>query len=184
MKKLLLAGALAFVSLFSAQESNGLKGTWFATAQLGYSSNGGSGEAKSTTFSAVPILGTFIAPTTAVGVGAGVISSKTGSADSVNTVVVEPLVRKYWNVAGSLYFFGQGAVPMLFGENTSTFGVTLTPGLDYVVNKWFTVELSATVAGLHFTSVKGGDTSTDFGVNPMAHSALGTTSQVGFKFLF
>lgn len=185
MKKLFIAGAIAIAALFNAQEANeGLKGTWFATIQGGYSSNGASGDSKSTTVAAVPIVGTFVTPNVAVGVGAGIISTKVGNADAANITVIEPLVRKYWNVAGNLYFFGQGAVPVLLSKNTSTYGLTLTPGLDYVVNSWFTVELSATVASLHFTSVKGGDTSTAFNLNPVAHSTLGVPAQVGFKFLF
>lgn len=189
MKKLLLAGAIALmgattVNAQTAQKNEGLKGTWFATAQLGYTSNGASGTAKETTFTAIPVVGTFVAPTTAVGVGVGVISSKTGGKKAVNTVVVEPLARKYWPVAGRLYFFGQAAVPMLFKDGSTTFGATLTPGLDYVVNSWFTVEFSTTVASLHFTTVDGGDTSTSFQANPFAHSILGTNSQIGFKFLF
>ena len=183
MKKLLLAGALAIVGMFSAQDK-GLQGTWFATAQIGYSSNGESGAAKSTTTVALPIVGTFVAPTTAVGIGAGVISTKNGDAKATH-VVVEPLVRKYWNVSGPLYFFGQVAAPMIFFEGgNSQYGLTLTPGLDYVMTKHFTVEFSATVANLEFNKVKGGNTSTSFGVNPMAHSAFGTNALVGFKFLF
>lgn len=183
MKKLLLAGALSIMGLVSAQEK-GLQGTWFATAQLGYSSNGESGNAKNTTTVALPIVGNFIAPTTAVGLGIGVISTNTGGAKATH-LVVEPLVRKYWNVAGSLYFFGQAAAPMIFFEGgNSQYGLTLTPGLDYVLNKHFTVEFSATVARLEFSSVKGGNTTTNFEVNPMAHSAFGTSGLVGFKFLF
>lgn len=184
MKKLFLLCFVAFVGLVNAQEGQGLKGTWFATAQLGYQSNGADGDAKQTTTVAIPIVGTFIAPTTAVGLGAGVVSSKTGDLDAVNTTVIEPMIRKYWPVAGNLYFYGQGAVPVLLNDGSTTFGATLTPGLDYIVNSWFTVEFSATVASLHFTSVDGGDTSTSFQVNPFAHSAFGTTSQIGFKFLF
>lgn len=183
MKKLLLAGALAIAGLVSAQKS-GLQGTWFATAQLGYQSNGASGNAKVSTTTIIPIVGTFVSPNVAIGLGGGVVSTKTGSQSAVNTTVLEPLVRKYWNVAGSLYFYGQGAVPILIGDNQTTYGVTLTPGFDYVLTKWFTVELSATVAGLQFTSVKGGNTAVNFGINPMAHSSLGTSTQVGFKFLF
>lgn len=185
MKKLFVACLVALVGLVNAQEnSQGLKGTWFATAQLGYSSNGAKGAAKATTTVAVPIVGTFIAPTTAVGIGAGVISAKVGEADAVNTTVVEPLVREYWPVAGSLFFFGQAAVPVLLNDASTTVGVTLTPGLDFVVNKWFTVEFSTTVASLHFVSPKKGDTQTAFNMNPMAHSNFGVNSQIGFKFLF
>lgn len=182
MKKILVVALVAMLGI-STYAQDGLKGTWFATAQLGYSDNGGSGSDAYKVTSVVPIVGTFVTPNVALGIGAGFVSVDDGGTTS-STTVVEPLARKYWNVAGSLYFYGQVAVPLLFGENTTTYGATLTPGLDYVVNKWFTVEFSTTLASLHFTSVDGGDTSTAFSLNPMAHSSLGTTAQVGFKFLF
>lgn len=180
MKKLFLFTVAAV--LFAAKgfsQDDGLKGTWFATAQFGYQDTG---SLKTTTF--IPIIGTFVAPTTAIGIGGGVISSKPEGGKSATTTVIEPLVRKYWNVSGNLFFFGQGAVPILLSDGSNTYGVTVTPGLDYVVNSWFTVEFSATLLNFSVTSPDSGSSTTSFSFNPMAHSALGTTAQVGFKFLF
>lgn len=179
MKKILLVAVITIAALTSAKAQEGLKGTWFATAQLGYEDNGAT---TKTTF--IPVVGTFIAPTTAVGLGAGVINVKPEKGDSSTITVVEPLVRQYWPVAGNLYFFGQAAVPMLFGDAADIYGVTITPGLDFVVNSWFTVEFSTTVASLSVTNPEVGDTTTNVSINPFAHSLLGTTSQIGFKFLF
>ena len=54
----------------------------------------------------------------AAGVGIMNIKSETGSVTNANTnlVVVEPLVRKYWNIAGNFYFFGQLATPIITGK--------------------------------------------------------------------
>ncbi len=177
MRKFLLC-AVALLGLATAN-AQGLKGTWFATAQFGYEQQG---DVDVTTF--VPVVGTFVAPTTAVGLGAGVISAKPEGGDASNTTVVEPLVRKYFPVAGKLYFYGQVAAPMLFGEGQDIYGATLTPGLDFVVNSWFTVEFSATVASFQVVSPEVGDSQVSFKMNPFAHSLLGTNAQVGFKFLF
>ena len=179
MKKLLFIVAVLVASQINAQ---GLKGTWFATANLAYSSDGAEQATKHTLI--LPIVGTFVTDNVAVGLGAGILSSKVGDGDATNVTVIEPLVRKYWNVSGNLYFFGQAAVPVILSDGASTYGATLTPGLDFVVNSHFTVEFSHTVANLSFTSVDGGDTSTDFSVNGVGHTAFGGASQVGFKFLF
>lgn len=173
MKKLLLAGALAIVGLFNAQESKGLKGTWFATAQLGYQQTK-SGNVKKTNSMAMPIVGTFVAPTTAVGLGIGYIGVKNENelASNVNVesnlFVVQPLVRKYWNVAGGLFFFGQLAAPIINGKaqpklngtdipnsdiKVSQFGLAASGGFDYVVTKHFTVEFSYNLINLSQTTL-------------------------------
>jgi hypothetical protein len=36
-----------------------------------------------------------------------------GTNANTGLVVVEPLARKYWNIAGNFYFFGQLATPLL-----------------------------------------------------------------------
>lgn len=119
--------------------------------------------------------------------------------DINNAVVVEPFIRKYWTLGEKLYFFGQLSVPMSFGsgkvegtatlvdttpgqpvttENTSisqdknkinSFGVSVKPGLDYFLNKNWSIE--ATIGNFGYQSTKvdvDGAKSTDnfnFGVN-------------------
>ena len=175
MKKLLLACTLAFAGLFNAQDK-GLQGTWFATAQIGYqqTDNGNGGKVTNTTI--LPIVGTFVAPTTAVGVAVGTIGVKNDKANELgvdqlktNLLVVEPLVRKYWNVSGGLFFFGQLAAPIINGKTkvtaegkeisaaevkTSQYGLALSGGFDYVLTKHFTIELSYNLANLSFTTIK------------------------------
>jgi hypothetical protein len=149
----------------------------------------------------LPIVGTFISPDVTIGLGLGTISSKTVSGAGVTTAegstfVVKPLVRKYWNVSGGLFFYGQAALPIMMGKDkitdgkTSSFGLELAPGFDYVVNKWLTVETSFTVfnVGSSTSTPKVGDKTTTFGfnANPMnsvSDRQLGNL-QVGVKFLF
>ncbi|MCE3074247.1 outer membrane beta-barrel protein [Chryseobacterium gwangjuense] len=90
--------------------------------------------------------------------------------------VVAPFVRKYWTLADKLYFFGQLEVPMAFGEykeeGTQTFttgstttvnstsdktkftsiGVNVKPGLDYFLNKNWSIE--ATIGEFGYNTYK------------------------------
>jgi hypothetical protein len=148
----------------------------------------------------LPIVGTFVSPDVTVALGIGNINSttKAGSVTSAesNTFVIKPLARKYWNIKGGLFFFGQAAVPIMLGKDkitddkTSSVALELAPGFDYVINKWLTVETSFTVlsVGTSTTTPKVGEKTTDFGfnANPMnsvADRSIGNL-QVGVKFLF
>jgi len=209
MKKLLLVAVLAVFSVcVSAQ---GLKGTWFAGGQLSFGSKKdniaateGSFERKSTDFTVLPILGTFVSPDVAIGAGLGYISSKTKDGgeqtEKSNTFVIKPLVRKYWNISGGLFFFGQASLPVKFGSgetakgegkfNTTDIGLELAPGFDYVINSWMTIETSFTIfnGGYSSRKPKGGDTDSSFGLNFNPFNSIGDRTvgelQVGVKFLF
>lgn len=212
MKKLLLAAAVV-LSTFSAQaqeKSKGLEGAWFVTSQFGYQQTK-TGDDKATNLSVIPIVGNFITPSVAVGAGVGImnIKSETGSVTNANTnlVVIEPLVRKYWNVAGNFYFFGQIATPIITGKEkeadtkVSQFGVAVSGGIDFFVTKNFSVELSYDLANFTSTTIKpdGGDKTTvnNFSLahvattDPVYVDALGgsmpnltTPLSFGFKFVF
>ncbi|WP_312076096.1 outer membrane beta-barrel protein [Chryseobacterium sp.] len=105
--------------------------------------------------------------------------------------VVEPFARKYWTLSDKLYFFGQLAVPMQFGKeetevssvttngnttstvSTSTeakytaVGVTVKPGLDYFLNKNWTIEATIGEFGYNNYKPKGGEAvnNYNFGIN-------------------
>jgi len=90
--------------------------------------------------------------------------------------VVAPFVRKYWTIADKLFIFGQLEVPMEFGqvkeEGTSTttiggttttaststkanytsIGVNVKPGLDYFLNKNWSIE--ATIGEFGYNTSK------------------------------
>lgn len=83
---------------------------------------------------------------------------------TVSAFVVSPFVRKYWNLGDKLFIFGQLEVPLEFGKfegettsvatfnnsttsqtnsnsvNYSSVGVNVKPGLDYFLNKNWTIE--------------------------------------------
>ena len=203
MKKLLLVAVALLGLTVNAQdkkESKGLEGIWWAAGQVSFDSSK-TGSAKSDSNMILPIVGTFVSPDVTIGLGIGNISSKTvngagATTAELSTFVVKPLVRKYWNVSGGLFFYGQAALPIMMGKDkitdgkTSSFGLELAPGFDYVVNKWLTVETSFTVfnVGSSTSTPKVGDKTTTFGfnANPMnsvADRQIGNL-QVGVKFLF
>lgn len=203
MKKILLVAVALLGLTVNAQdkkESKGLEGVWWAAGQVSFDSSK-TGSAKSDSNMILPIVGTFISPDVTIGLGIGNIASKTVNGAGVTTAeastfVVKPLVRKYWNVSGGLFFYGQAALPIMMGRDkitdgkTSSFGLELAPGFDYVVNKWLTVETSFTVfnVGSSTSTPKVGDKTTTFGfnANPMnsvSDRQLGNL-QVGVKFLF
>lgn len=196
MKKLLLVAVLAAFSVcVSAQ---GLKGTWFAGGNVNLGStktyDDDGDELKLDSYGVMPLVGTFVSPSVAVGGALGYDHAKSGDT-KVNTFTVMPLVRKYWNITGSLYFFGQAALPVAFGNEKygdtkiNDFGVhvQLSPGFDLIVNKWFTVEASFLLvnAGYSNSKPKGGDTSDSWIIsgNTIGSSSFGDLS-VGVKFLF
>ncbi|MDU1903971.1 MAG: hypothetical protein E6772_04235 [Dysgonomonas sp.] len=208
MKKLFLLGILSLaISFANAQE--GLKGTWFVGGQLAFGSDKkhvDGVEHKLTNTTVLPILGTFITPSVAVGAGLGYMGDKTEVADADyskgSNFVIKPLVRKYWNINGGLFFFGQLAAPVMFGNkktypeyqemksNTSSAYLELSPGFDYVINSWMTIETSFKIFSTGFSRVKpkNGDADTSFSFNANPFNSVGDRTvgelQVGVKFLF
>jgi hypothetical protein len=208
MKKILSLVGMVLIGLTAkAQDANqGLKGAWFATSQIGYQQTK-TGDSKNTNVSILPVVGTFVTPSVAVGAGLGFINMKsesnTGTAAKTDLIVIEPLARKYWNVAGSLYFFGQLAAPIITGKEKESdlkinqVGLALSGGFDYFVTKSFSVEFSYDLANFTSTTLdpKVGEktTVTNFGLAHVANvdSAylvgnpnLTTPLSFGFKFIF
>lgn len=94
-----------------------------------------------------------------------------------NAVTVTPFVRKYWTLSEKLYFFGQLQVPMEFGKlrqdafvtdvyeptgyvsyqtlsndrRHTAIGINVKPGLDYFLNKNWSVE--ATIGEFGYRSL-------------------------------
>ncbi len=201
MKKLLLASIVLLGLNANAQEENkGLEGTWWVAGQVAFSStDNGASETKSNTI--VPIAGYFIAPTTTVGLGIGVINSTTDAGSVTvaesNTFIVQPLVRKYWGLGGKFFMYGQASLPMTFGKDkitddkTTSIGVDIAPGFDFLVNSWMTVETSFSLLNITSSTLKpsSGDSTNSFSfnanpfdLNPGNRSIGGL--RVGVKFLF
>lgn len=212
MKKIFTLVGIALIGLsVKAQDSNqGLKGAWFATSQFGYQQTK-TADLKNTSLSVLPVVGTFVTPSVAVGAGIGFINikadSNAGTAAKTDLFVIQPLARKYWNVAGSLYFFGQAALPVITGKEKESelkvnqVGLSVSGGFDYFVTKNFSVEFSYDLANFTSTTIepKNGEktTVTNFGlahvanVDPFYNTALAGSNpnltsplSFGFKFVF
>lgn len=186
MKKLLLLSALIITSLCASAQ--GLKGTWFVGGEVSYSKTNTTideinGDLKSTMI--LPVVGTFVTPDVAIGAGVGYLNTKFGDGDGVDRFVVRPLVRKYWNISGPIFLFGQASAPMIFGDDFTSVGIDLSPGIDFVVTKWMTIETSLAIFGFNYT--KNGDVKDwSIGANPMNtinDRKIGDL-MVGVKFLF
>ncbi|MCV9931681.1 porin family protein [Flavobacterium sp. LS1R47] len=213
MKKILTLASIVLMGLtVKAQEADqGLKGAWFVTSQFGYQQTK-TDDVKHTNLSVIPIVGTFITPSVAVGAGIGYINMKSDGLSTptenkdvkTDLIVIQPLARKYWNIGGSsLYFFGQLAAPIITGKEKESdlkinqFGLTLSGGFDYFVTKYFSVEFSYNLANFTSTTLDPKDgsktTVTNFGLAHMANvdsayavggANLTTPLAVGFKFIF
>ncbi len=204
MKKILLVATIALFGLTAnaqdKKESKGLEGTWWVAGQVSFDSSK-IGAAKTDSNMFLPIVGTFISPDVTIGLGVGSISSKTvNGAGTItaegNTFVIKPLVRKYWNISGGLFFYGQAALPIMMGKDkitdgkTSSVALQLAPGFDYIVNKWLTVETSFTIfsVGSSTETPKVGDKTSTFNFNANPMNSVGDRKigdlQVGVKFLF
>ncbi|SMG40560.1 hypothetical protein [Sphingobacterium psychroaquaticum] len=196
MKKLLLSIiALAFIG-GTAVHAQGFKGKWFIMGEAGYGTQS-DGNVKN--YSVLPVVGTFVAPTTVVGLGVGYLGSedKTGVlADVVksNAFIAQPLVRKYWGVADNFFIFGQAAVPVTFGKGTTEdngtkveqkftgYGIQLSPGIDYFLSSKFSIEASFGLAGWTAVKPKDGETSNDFNIG--INSGFQNGLKFGLKYIF
>ena len=181
MKKLLVASAIALFGLSNAQIA---KGTTYISGQVGYEGvKNNNTEVNNDTFSIVPTVGYFVSNDVAVGLGIGYATTSTkaptlaGEAkNSTSAIVVEPFVRKYWNLGEKLYFFGQLSVPMAWGNDKaelsgtevskdkfSSYGVVIKPGLDYVINKNWSVEATIGKFGYESASYKDAESVENYG---------------------
>lgn len=173
MKKLLVASAVALFGLSNAQIA---KGTTYLSGTATYSSTeDNNDDTKTEDFRIIPTVGYFVAPNLAIGAGVGYASSSEKvtyndgfEKGTLSAFVVEPFVRKYWTLGDKLYIFGQLSVPMEFGNakyeerqnnssqsekvNYNSFGVSVKPGLDYFLNKNWTIE--ATIGEFGYNTTK------------------------------
>lgn len=109
------------------------------------------------------------------------------------TIKIAPFARKYWNLSENLYLFGQIEIPVEFGKEefesnisimgnngftsvqTNTgkteftrVGVNIKPGLDYFLNKNWSLEATLGEFGYSNFKLKGADegiNTYNFGVN-------------------
>lgn len=110
-----------------------------------------------------------------------------------NAFTARPFIRKYWTLSDKLYIFGQLEVPIEIGKRTAdiqfdyinmngytysqsinmeqkytSFGVNIKPGLDYFINKNWTIEATIGEFGYNNMKIKDQEKGTDdfnFGLN-------------------
>ena len=109
-------------------------------------------------------------------VGGDFFSNELEIKETNNAFVVAPFVRKYWTLSENLYIFGQLQIPLEFGQeklesnseifmgdpllapsfsrknNYINIGVNVKPGLDYFVNKNWSIE--ATIGEFGYNTYK------------------------------
>jgi len=124
MKRLFLA--VIALTAFAANAQDGFKGKWFVMGQVGFESKTDpktdfSPKTTTTSYTILPAVGHFIAPTTAVGLAIGY----TGESTKIEGVdenakggvfIVQPLARKYWGITDNFLLFGEAAVPLKFAK--------------------------------------------------------------------
>ncbi|MCP4801268.1 MAG: hypothetical protein P8P73_04480 [Flavobacteriaceae bacterium] len=164
----LVASLLVFNGAFAqdSEESQGLKGAWWALGQLEFNDNDVN---DVSTFTVLPVVGTFISPTITLGLGAGYTTTTSGDSDAVSALIIMPLVRNYWSLNEKFYIFGQADVPLIFGDGYTGYGFNLSPGIDYFVSSKVTIEATFGQFGYNAVKPENGDTlgSTSLGVNLM-----------------
>jgi hypothetical protein len=176
MKKISLT--LVFVSLFCAAIAQTTSGSMLLGGQLTFTSftfkdEGVSftEEEKATTFALIPNFGYFISDNLAIGLGAGISTSKfTDEGDGTEVIkssqfVVAPWLRYYVPTSSEQFFFFVQARPQFgFGTETTDFGngesedklsslnVFVSPGFSFFPTEKWSIEL--VMQGIGFSSSK------------------------------
>jgi len=181
MKKTILLSIIAILAFtnINAQEetsSQGFKGVWWGLGQLEYSNDE---EADTSSFTILPVVGTFISPTITVGLGVGYTSTTIEDADAVGSFIVMPLVRKYWGISDKFYLFAQGDVPITIGEDSKSYGFNVRPGIDYFIGGSFTIEATFGQFGYNIVDYDEGDS---FGTTSLGFNMMNVN--FGLKYLF
>ena len=168
------------------ETNNGFKGAWWGLAAASYTDS----EATDTqSFTILPAVGVFIAPTVTVGGALGYTSTKVGNADALDIIIVKPLVRKYFGISDKFFLFAEANVPLLINENFTGYGFNIEPGIDYFIGGKWTIEAKFGRFGYNAIKHDGGDTNgtTSLGFNmfdSQTQEGLGSGLSFGLKYLF
>lgn len=181
MKKLFLLSAIAlfFTGMVSAQDDSKM----WAAASISFSSSSyGSGTNTSSLFGFAPEFGYNLNSEWAVGgrLGFAFGSEKfdggpfLGSEKTNYTsTTFAPFARYTFIRGGDFSIFGQGEIPIVFGDAPNTVGIRALPGVSYSLNENFSIQaLLPSVLAL-----ESGDNVTTF-------NFLSGGSAIGFVFKF
>ncbi|MGJ1264542.1 outer membrane beta-barrel protein [Sphingobacterium spiritivorum] len=195
MKKLLFSIIAMLLIGTTAVQAQGFKGKWFIMGEAGYSTQS---DGNIQHYSVLPVVGTFVAPTTAIGLGVGYLGQKDKTVPNIvgkkEAFIVQPLARKYWGITDNFLIFGQAAVPLTFGKNSidangvktdnkfTGYGVQLSPGIDYFMSSHFSIEASFGLLGWSAVKPKDGEIANDFNIG--VNSGFQNGVKFGLKYIF
>ncbi len=195
MKKLILSITALLVLGISGANAQGFKGKTFIMGQAGF---GTEADGNIQNYSILPVVGHFIAPTTAIGIGIGYLGSTDKTVENVKattgTFIVQPLARKYWPVSDNFLIFGQAAVPLSFSKATvesngtkvdgkaTGYGIAIAPGIDYFLSSKFSIEATFGLASWSSIKPDGGEATNDFNIN--LNSGFMNGVKFGIKYVF
>ncbi|WP_242689223.1 outer membrane beta-barrel protein [Pedobacter sp. SYSU D00535] len=196
MKKVLLTLAIAASGLVASAQTE--KGNVLLGGTIDYTStkSHADGAEAANDLTILPVAGYFVGNNLAIGTGIGFSSQKAASGAKTNAFVVSPFGRYYKNLNEQFKFFGQLAVPMIFGSaedsdgddlgSTQTLGVSLSPGFAYFPSKKVGIELSFSGISFLDTTVKNsdGDKIEGAGASTFSIGADFFSPQIGLVFYF
>ncbi len=186
MKKLILLFALSFfmlTSVYSQEESQGLKGASWGLAAFSFTDN-----ETTQNFTVLPAYGTFISSDVTIGLAAGLSSTKEGDGDASTIYVVKPLLRKYFSATPTFYIFAEPNIPLIFGNDFKAYGFNVDFGIDYFIGGKWTIEAKFARFGynIHAPDEGASTGTTSLGFNMFdrqTQEGLGGGMSFGLKYL-
>lgn len=186
MKKTLFTTAFVVFAFFAAHAQIGA-GTLSVGGALQVNSTGGkvksssgsADKASTTSIEFGPKVGYFISDNFSVGVGIGLNTSKTESADgntknTSNVFGIAPFARYHIPVGEKFYVFGEAALGVGFGggktknggtsvdhDKISTVGLAVSPGLIFLPSERIAIELSINLLSFNSRTQKDKENSSN-----------------------
>lgn len=158
MKKTITVFLLIFaVTFVSAQEEKEKLGDIPAGLQFvkaGFSfANSKTGDAKSSSFSVLPVYGRFVAPNLSFGIGVAYNSNKIENANGTtigdsNGYTFLGLSRQYKHIAKPFFVFLQEDISYSSSKNkisdvkTNSFGIGISPGFNYFMSDNLSIDVT------------------------------------------
>ncbi|SMD02773.1 outer membrane beta-barrel protein [Pedobacter africanus] len=201
MKKLLLS-LVAVAGIAFGTQAQTEKGKFIVGGTVGLNSTKEDGADKADfRFEVSPSVGYFVSDNFAVGTGVGYAYDKAVSQGSLTKgFQVAPFGRYYVGLSDQFKFFGQLAVPMVFGNmkdvdevtgdvgnktgSVTQIGVKLSPGFAFFPTKRVGIEVSVDGLGYNNLSVKDELTGIKTKTNSFGLDASTITPKLGVMFHF
>ncbi|MDR1699390.1 MAG: porin family protein [Prevotellaceae bacterium] len=166
MKKLFIVLAAAFMAV----NVNAAQGDMVLSGSLGLdisSTKPEGGDAVTTTnFEIAPSFTYFLSDKFGIGGKVMFDLNKVGEDDAVNTFGVGVFGRYYVLKTEKFGVFGQAGLDFRFPEDALDINLGVTPGIQYFINRKFSIELSLqNLLYLNYNSIKDVESTTNFGLS-------------------